>query len=344
MGNFLVSCALSGLNIHPYEEIVVVPLFRQEHPQGNAQNGIAVNIAGKESFLPIRQNGRRPTDIYQIGLPFAARYDDAGGFHLDGEVQASAQWLVAHVAQSAIKVTNENTVHNCRDEFIPKEMPNGTEDALRVIQRAVNSGYLILGQKSHEKHSLSFAFVQKGIFDYVKAQSPVRDDLALKIERHVRYAAAETTLFMATLMNGEGKAQVRAKYRELCDANDPGMQRMFDLGLYGLTVPYAPSFMAQVGTYRHTWATPDSKKQYADTLYSMLDALDLNLFMDDTLHKCWQPSMYAGDQHDNVDMIRFNRFVEKKHLSRLETLYGDEFEDPFAEQSPTEYPASEPRL
>ena len=79
MGNFFVSCTVSGLNIHSDEEIVVVPLFRQEHPQRNPQGGILIEVGGKEVHLPSRRDGRRPTDIYKIGLPFAARYDEEIG-------------------------------------------------------------------------------------------------------------------------------------------------------------------------------------------------------------------------------------------------------------------------
>jgi hypothetical protein len=347
MGNYLVACALSGLNLHPDEEIVVVPLFRKEHPlTGPHCNSISVEIAGKEAFLPARQNGRRPTDIYQIGLPFTARYDEAGGFHLAGEGTEGANWLVSHIAQFAIHVTDSETSRNCRNEFRPSELPQDMEDALREVQVAVRNGYLILGKNSHEKHSLSFAFVQKNVFDYVKAQSPVRDSVQEQIARHLRYATAETTLFMANInsnITGNKNPKISAKrqeYSEKCEINMP-----FDLGFY-IHAFYPPAFMRQVGRCRHTWRNPESREQYSNLLHAKLDALDLNIFMDETLHKCWQPSMYAGDQHDNVDMLRFNRFVEKTHKTRLEALYGDEFDemcdDPFADE--TIAPAAGPRL
>lgn len=85
--------------------------------------------------------------------------------------------------------------------------------------------------------------------------------------------------------------------------------------------------MSQVGKCRHTWRSPESKEHYAGLLHAKLDALDLNIFMDETLHKCWQPSMWAGDQPDNTEMIRFGRFIENLHRTRQEVLFGDEFED-----------------
>ena len=347
MGNYLVACALSGLNLHPDEEIVVVPLFRKEHPLvGPHCNSISVEIAGKEAFLPARQDGRRPTDIYQIGLPFSARYDEAGGFRLDDERQAGAQWLASDVAQHSIQVTDNETTYDCRGEFIPGGLPRKPHDALRAIQTAVRNGYLILGRNSHEKFSLSFAFVQKDVFDYVKGQSPVRTSVEEQIARNLRYVTAETTLFMTNIQShieGVKDPRISAKrqeYAERCRINMP-----FDRGFYGPS-PYPPAFMSQVGRCRHTWRSPESKSYYSDLLHAKLDALDLNMFMDDTLHKCWQPSMYAGDQHDNAEMLRFNRFVEKTHKTRLESLYGDEFEDladdPFAEE--TIAPAAGPRL
>lgn len=338
MGNYLVACALSGLNIHPDEEIVVVPLFRQEYPLVNGfQEGIRVE--GTEVFLPARKGGRRPTDIFQIGLPFAARYDEAGGFHLDDECQAGAQWLVSNVAQYSIQVTDNETTHDCRGEFIPGDLPHKPHDALRAIQAAVRNGYVILGRNSHEKFSLSFAFVQKDVFDYVKGQSPVRASIEEQIARNLRYVTAETTLFIANIQShieGVKDPRISAKrqeYAEKCKINMP-----FDLGFYG-PGPHPPAFMSQVGKFRHTWRSPESREQYAGLLHAKLDALDLNIFMDETLHKCWQPSMWAGDQHDNAEMLRFNRFVEEAHKARLQALYGDEFDelhdDPFAQDATT---------
>lgn len=347
MGNFLVSCAVSGLSIHADEEIVVVPLFRQEHAQRSLQGGILINIAGKEVHIPGRQDGRRPTDIYKIGLPFTARYDEAGGFHLADEEQAGAQWLVSHVEQSAVQVTDNETVRECRHEFLPSKLPKGVGKSLREVQMAVRNGHLILGRGVHEKHSMTFAFVQKDVFDYVKAQSPVRDSVEEQISRHLRYVTAETTLFMANIKsNIEGSkdpriSSKRQEYSEKCEIKMP-----FDLGFY-IPAFHPPAFMSQVGKCRHTWSSPESKEQYSDLLHSKLDALDLNIFMDETLHKCWQPSMYAGDQPDNPEMLRFNRFVETIHRTRQEVLFGDEFEDlyvdPFAQDGDTG-PSHAPRF
>lgn len=343
MGNYLVACALSGLNIHPDEEIVVVPLFRQEHPQRSPQDGILINIAGKEVHLPTRQDGRRPTDIYQIGLPFVARYDEAGGFHLDDEEQAGAKWLVSHVAQSAIQVTDNETVRHCRGAFRPKNLPNRVGKSLREIQKAVGNGYVILGRGLHEKHSMSFAFVQKDVFEYVKGQSPVRASVEEQIARHLRYATTETTLFLATINSGiDGNidpriSTKRLEYTEKCEINMP-----FDLGLY-IHAFHPPAFMSQVGKCRHTWRNPETKSQYAALLHAKLDALDLNLFMEESLHKCWVPSMYAGGQPDNTEMIHFNRFVETTHKARLQAMYGEEFDEIDGDPVAQERVASGPR-
>lgn len=63
MGNYLVACAVSGLNIHPDEGIVVVPLFRQEYPLVNGLHE-GIRVDDTEVYLPARKCGRRPTDIY----------------------------------------------------------------------------------------------------------------------------------------------------------------------------------------------------------------------------------------------------------------------------------------
>ena len=326
MGNYLVACAVSGLNLHPDEEIVVVPLFRQEYPLVNGLHE-GIRVDDTDVFLPARKCGRRPTDIYQIGLPFAARYDEAGGFHLDDESQAGANWLVSNIGQYSLQVTDNETTHDCRGEFIPRDLPQKPHDALRAIQTAVRNGYLILGRNSHEKFSLSFAFVQKNVFDYVKGQSPVRATVEEQIARNLRYVTTETTLFMANIQShieGVKDPRISAKrqeYAEKCKINMP-----FDRGFYGPS-PNPPAFMSQVGKCRHSWRSPESRAQYAALLHAKLDALDLNTFMDETLHKCWQPSMWAGDQPDNTEMIRFGRFIENLHRTRQEVLFGEEFED-----------------
>jgi len=284
-----------------------------------------------------------PSEVWQVGLPVIAKYNDYGGFELQEHHsgQIALQLLVNYTKKHALELSQEN-VKYARIHFKPQDLKGDGQSAdIEKILQAQQENMLFFGSESimpggqyspDNYNQVTFTYMDKRVYDLILGEmASYRQDLHQKIDNHFGFIEdfikAKNELYKTDHNAPEFKDKALAMHEleakvKLSDINASYTnslqcfypQKYFEFDSY-ITI--------DKDTKQVSWDTK-KKENYTKLLKAKADMVVVNDYMSNVLHESWTPVKYTGQKISNKQKINFNKAVNKIAKEKYDETFGED--------------------